>query len=154
MFWQVLDKVKGVAIGAGAASVLALAGVFLLGASLAATVAIWLPWPAALAIAAMTFLSVAALAMWLSVRPDKSSREDKKGGEDQDQILGAASALVDLPMEAAKKLIAERPVAAIVLVSGLGLLIARRPQVALKVVDRILERFAGGMDLGAGRPEK
>jgi hypothetical protein len=32
-------------------------------------------------------------------------------------------------------------VAAVVLVGGLGLLIARRPQVALKVVDKILERF-------------
>jgi hypothetical protein len=29
----------------------------------------------------------------------------------------------------------------VVLVSGFGLLIARRPQIALKVVDKILERF-------------
>ncbi len=146
MLWRILDKAKGVAIGAGAASVLALVGVFLLGASLAATIAIWLPWPAALALAAITFLSTAAIAMWLSIRPGKEGREDGKADDrDQDQISAAASALVDLPMDAAKKIIAERPVAAIVLVSGLGLLIARRPQVALKVVDKILERFTGPM---------
>lgn len=143
MLWRILDKAKGVAIGAGAASVLALAGVFTLAASLAATFAIWLPWPAALALSAVTFLAVAAIAMWLSVRPDRGDKNADRNGDDHEQIAAAASALVDLPLDAAKKLIAERPVAAIVLVSGLGLLIARRPQVALKVVDKILERFAG-----------
>lgn len=146
MFWRVLDKVKGVAIGAGAASLLALVGVFLLGASLAATIAIWLPWSAALGLAALTFLVVAALAMWLSVRSSKSSSDSKNGkadGHEPDQISAAASALVDLPIEAVKKMVQERPVAAVVLVSGLGLLIARKPEVALKMVDRILERFTG-----------
>jgi len=44
-------------------------------------------------------------------------------------------------IEAAKQIISQRPIAAIVLVSGFGLLIARKPQIALKVVDKILERF-------------
>lgn len=133
-----MDRAKGVAIAAGAASLLALAGVFMLAASLAATLEMWLPWPAALALTAVAFFSVAAIAMWVGVQPERMKSEDA----DHDQASAAALALVDLPMEAAKRIITERPVAAIVLASGLGLLIARRPQVAMKMVDKILERFS------------
>lgn len=132
-----MDRAKGVAIAAGAASLLAFAGVLTLAASLAATLALWLPWPAALALAAMIFFAVAAIAMWVGVQPERIRSDDP----DHDQASDAALALVDLPMEAAKRIISERPVAAIVLASGLGLLIARRPQVAMKMVDKILERF-------------
>lgn len=133
-----MDRAKGVAIAAGAASLLALAGVLTLAASLAATLALWLPWPAALALTAITFFAVAAVAMWVGVQPERVKSDDP----DHDQASDAALALVDLPMEAAKRIIAERPVAAIVLASGLGLLIARRPQVAMRMVDKILERFS------------
>ncbi len=133
-----MDRAKGVAIAAGAASLLALAGTFLLGASLAATLAVWVPWPAALAISAVAFLAVAAIAMWVGVQPERVKSEDA----DAEQVSDAALALVDLPVEAAKKIISERPIAAVVLVSGFGLLLARRPQIALKVVDKILERFS------------
>jgi hypothetical protein len=138
VIWRFIDRAKGVAIAAGAASLLALAGVFTLAASLAATLALWLPWPAALAITAVAFLSVAAIAMWVGVQPERMRSDD----DDSEQASQAALALVDLPMEAAKRIISERPIAAIVLVSGFGLLIARRPQIALKVVDKILERFS------------
>ncbi len=133
-----MDRAKGVAIAAGAASLLAFAGVLTLAASLAATLAVWLPWPAALALTAIAFFAVAAIAMWVGVQPERVKADDA----DHDQASDAALALVDLPMEAAKRIIAERPVAAIVLASGLGLLIARRPQVAMKMVDKILERFS------------
>lgn len=140
MIWRILDRAKGVAVAAGAASLLVLAGVFTLAAAGAATLAIWLPWPAALAITAVGFFAIAALSMWVGVKPERP-----KNGEDDESehASDAALALVDLPMEAAKKIIQERPIAAIVLVSGFGLLIARRPQIALKVVDKILERFGG-----------
>jgi hypothetical protein len=138
VIWKFIDRAKGVAIAAGAASLLALAGVFTLAASLAATLALWVPWPAALAITAVAFLSVAAIAMWVGVQPERMRQDD----DDGEQASQAALALVDLPMEAAKKIIVERPIAAIVLVSGFGLLIARRPQIAMKVVDKILERFS------------
>ena len=138
MIWKFIDRAKGVAIAAGAASLLALAGVFTLAGSLAATFAMWLPWPAALAVTAVAFLSVAAIAMWVGVQPERMRNDD----EDGEQASQAALALVDLPLEAAKKIIVERPIAAIVLVSGFGLLIARRPQIAMKVVDKILERFS------------
>jgi selenophosphate synthase len=86
------------------------------------------------------FFAIAAIAMWVGVQPDRMKDDDDEDGE---HASNAALALVDLPMEAAKKIIQERPIAAIVLVSGFGLLIARRPQIALKVVDKILERFGG-----------
>lgn len=138
MFVKIIDRAKGVAIAAGAASLLALAGVLTLAASLAATLALWLPWPAALALAATVFLAVAAIAMWIGVQPERVKSDET----DTDQASDAALALVDLPMEAAKRIISERPIAAVVLASGLGLLIARRPQVAMKMVDKILERFS------------
>ncbi len=140
MIWSILHRAKGVAVAAGAASLLALAGVFTLAAAGAATLAEWMPWPAALAVTAVGFLAMAAIAMWVGVQPERMKNTDD---DDGDQASAAAMALVDLPMEAAKKIITERPIAAIVLVSGFGLLIARRPQVALKVVDKILERFGG-----------
>lgn len=140
MIWRFLEQAKGVAIAAGAASLLALAGVFTLAAAVAATLAVWVPWPAALAITAVGFLATAAIAMWIGVQPDRPKSED----DDSDsQASAAALALVDLPMEAAKKLITQRPIAAVVLVAGFGLLLARRPQVAMRVVDKILERFGG-----------
>lgn len=133
-----LDRAKGVAIAAGAASLLALAGVLTLAASLAATLALWMPWPAALALTAITFLATAAISMWIGVQPERIKPSDEDEG---DQASAAALALVDLPMEAARRIIVERPLAAVVLVSGFGLLLARRPQVAMKVVDKVLERF-------------
>ena len=140
MIWRILEQAKGVAIAAGAASLLALAGVFTLAAAVAATLAVWVPWPAALAITAVGFLATAAIAMWIGVQPDRPKTDD----DDADhQASDAALALVDLPMEAAKKLITQRPIAAVVLVAGFGLLLARRPQVAMRVVDKILERFGG-----------
>jgi hypothetical protein len=138
VIWTFLHRAKGVAVAAGAASLLALAGVFTLAAAGAATLATWMPWPAALAVTAVGFLAMAAIAMWVGVQPERMKDSDDQDGE---QASAAAMALVDLPMEAAKRIITERPIAAIVLVSGFGLLIARRPQIALKVVDKILERF-------------
>ena len=141
MIWRFIDRAKGVAIAAGAASLLALAGVFTLAASRGGDARD----VAALAGARLRsrrwrFSRVAAIAMWVGVQPAQRMRN----GDDNDgeQASAAALALVDLPMEAAKRIITERPIAAIVLVSGFGLLIARRPQIALKVVDKILERFS------------
>jgi hypothetical protein len=138
VIWRFIDRAKGVAIAAGAASLLALAGVFTLAAALAATLAVWMPWPAALAITAVVFFLTAAISMWVGVQPSSPKNDD----EDAEQASAAALALVDLPLEAAKKIITQRPIAAIVLVSGFGLLIARKPQIALKVVDKILDRFS------------
>src|SRR5690606_29615362 len=95
-----MDRAKGVAIAAGAASLLALAGTFMLAASLAATLAVWLPLPAALAITAVAFLAVAAIAMWTGVQPERVKSDET----DADQISEAAPAVVDLPVDAARKI--------------------------------------------------
>lgn len=141
-----VDRAKGALIGAGAAHTLALAGVFCLAGSLAALLATWVQWPAALALTALAFLAIAGLSLWLGVRGDSSSKEKAakekpKETMDGDQMVDAAIALVDLPVDAAKRLLTERPVAAVLLVSGLGYLIARQPQVAARLVDKIITRF-------------
>jgi hypothetical protein len=135
---KILEQAKGVAIAAGAASLLALAGVFTLAAACAMLLAEWMPLPAALAVTAVGFLAMAAISMWVGVQPDRPKDHDDLN---DNQASDAAMALVDLPMEAARKIITQRPIAAIVLVSGFGLLLARRPQIAMKVVDKMLERF-------------
>ncbi len=53
----------------------------------------------------------------------------------------AFGSLTDLPMEAARKIISERPIAALAVFSGFGVLIARRPEVAIRLVERLIERF-------------
>lgn len=139
MFVRFFDRAKGVAIIAGAASLLAIAGVVLLGASAAATLATWMPWPAALAVSAVGFLSVAAIAMWIGVQPKHAEKPE----ETDVDASAAAMAMLDLPVEVARKIIQERPIAATVVVAGIGLLIARKPQIALKMVDKLIERFGG-----------
>ena len=95
------DRAKGVAVAAGAASLLAIGGVVTLAISAALTLEMWMPTQAVLA-------------------------------------------MLDLPVEVAKQIMKERPVAATVVIAGLGLLIARKPQVALGMVDKLIERVSGG----------
>lgn len=142
------DRAKGALIGAGAASVLALAGVFCLAASLAALLATWLTWPAALALTALAFLTVAGLSLWLGVRGESERKQeervrdkDKDREKESEQFVDAALALVDLPVEAAKRIVMDRPVAALVLVSGLGFLVAKQPRVAAQLIDKVINRF-------------
>ena len=46
--------------------------------------------------------------------------------------------LIEMPVEVTKKIVAEKPVASMVVIAGLGLLVARKPEVALKVFDRVV----------------
>lgn len=138
LFGRFFDRAKGVAIAAGAATLLAIAGVVTLAISAAMTLQTWMPGPAAYAVTAVGFLAVAAIAMWVGVQPKHPDKKEEEAELDPTQ---AALAMLDLPVEVAKKIIVERPVAATVVVAGLGVLIARKPQIALKMVDRLLERF-------------
>jgi hypothetical protein len=65
------DRAKGVAVAAGAASLLAIGGVVTLAISAALTLEMWMPAPAAYAVTAVGFLAVAAIAMWVGVQPKK-----------------------------------------------------------------------------------
>lgn len=134
------DRAKGVAVAAGAATLLAIGGVVTLAISAAMTLETWMPGPAAYAVTAVGFLAVAAIAMWVGVQPKKPEKREEPEEVDPTQ---AVLAMLDLPVEVAKQIIKERPVAATVVVAGLGLLIARKPQVALNMVDKLIERFGG-----------
>ncbi len=134
------DRAKGVAVAAGAATLLAIGGVVTLAVSAAMTLETWMPGPAAYAVTAVGFLAVAAIAMWVGVQPKKHEKREEPEEVDPTQ---AVLAMLDLPVEVAKQIIKERPVAATVVVAGLGLLIARKPQIALNMVDKLLERFGG-----------
>ena len=135
------DRAKGVAVAAGAASLLAIGGVVTLAISAALTLQMWMPAPAAYAVTAVGFLSVAAIAMWVGVQPKKPEKQEQPEEVDPTQ---AVLAMLDLPVEVAKQIMKERPVAATVVIAGLGLLIARKPQVALGMVDKLIERVSGG----------
>ncbi|MEQ1609236.1 MAG: hypothetical protein ABL956_09775 [Hyphomonadaceae bacterium] len=136
------DRAKGVAVAAGAASLLAIGGVVTLAISAALTLERWMPAPAAYAVTAVGFLAVSAIAMWVGVQPKRAEEHHHPQPEEVDPTQ-AMLAMLDLPVEVAKKIIQERPVAATVVVAGLGLLIARKPHIALKMVDRLMERFGG-----------
>ncbi len=132
------DRAKGVAIAAGAATLLAVAGAVTLAISAALTLELWMPAPAAYAVTAVGFLAVAAIAMWVGVQPKHPPKEDLPEEIDPTQ---AVLAMLDLPVEVAKQVIKERPIAATVIVAGLGLMIARKPQVVLGMLDKAIERF-------------
>jgi hypothetical protein len=134
------DRAKGVAVAAGAATLLAIGGVVTLAISAALTLQTWMPPPAAYAVTGVGFLAVAAIAMWVGVQPKKPEKQEQPEEIDPTQ---AVLAMLDLPVEVAKQVIKERPVAATVVVAGLGLLIARKPQIALNMVDKLLQRFGG-----------
>ena len=136
------DRAKGVAVAAGAASLLAIGGVVTLAISAALTLQMWMVAPAAYAVTAVGFLSVAAIAMWVGVQPKKPEKQQEQP-EEADPTQ-AVLAMIDLPVEVAKQIMKERPVAATVVIAGIGLLIARKPQVALGMVDKLIERFSSG----------
>jgi hypothetical protein len=136
------DRAKGVAVAAGAASLLAIGGVVMLAISAALTLEMWMPAPAAYAVTAVGFLAIAAIAMWVGVQPKKPEKQAEPAPEiDPTQ---AVLAMFDLPVEVAKQVMKERPVAATIVVAGLGILLARKPQVVLGMVDKLVERVGTG----------
>lgn len=139
------DRAKGVAVAAGAATLLAIGGVVTLAISTAMTLQMWMPGPAAYAVTAVGFLSVAAIAMWVGVQPKKP--EHKEEPQQEIDPTQAVLAMFDMPVEVAKQVMKERPVAATVVIAGLGLLIARKPQVVLGLVDKLFERVGGNNHL-------
>ncbi|MBI1361938.1 MAG: hypothetical protein GC155_16805 [Alphaproteobacteria bacterium] len=138
---QIVDRAKVIAIAGVVATFFGFVGVFALAASFAALLAIWMPWPGALAVTAVAFLAITAIALWVGTRPVRSQSDNEGEDENESSIESAFSSLTDLPMEAARKIISERPIAALAVFSGFGVLIARRPEVAIRLVERLIERF-------------
>lgn len=137
------DRAKGVAVAAGAATLLAIAGAVTLAISAALTLEIWMPAPAAYAVTGVGFLAVAAIAMWVGVQPKRPEHNHKEEPQQEIDPTQAVLAMFDLPVEVAKQVIKERPVAATIVIAGLGILIARRPQVVLGMVDKLVDRVGG-----------
>ncbi len=139
---QIVDKAKVIAVAGVFATFLGLAGMFTLAAACAALLSIWLHWAAALAVTAVGFLALAAIALWIGIKPSRSSHQEEQPQQDP-SVESAFSTLTDLPLEMAKKIIMERPIAALAVFSGFGVLIARRPDLAMKMVDKLITRFTG-----------
>jgi hypothetical protein len=140
----IVDRAKSIAIAGVIATFFGLVGVFTLAASMAFTLATWMVWPAALALTSVTFLAITAIALWIGTRPSSGTSATATPAFDPEQeasVESAFSSLTDLPMEAARKIIAERPIAALAVFSGFGVLIARRPEIAIRLVERLIARF-------------
>lgn len=144
---EFVDRAKSVAVAGVIATFFGLAGVFLLAGSMATLLMLWMPVPGALAVTAVAFLSITSIALWMGTQPGRSSKEkepvdrDGDGQPDHNSIESALGAMTDLPMEVARKIISERPIAALAVFSGFGVLIARRPEIAIRLVERLIARF-------------
>ncbi len=142
MFDRIFDRAKDLAIVAVIAVMLALIGASMLAVSAAWTLSQWMAWPAALAVVAVGLLAIAAIALWVGTLKKKPepAKPDPMGEVDPvAMVLG----LMELPIEVVKKIVAEKPIASIAVISSLGLLIARKPEVALKLFDRVVSGLGG-----------
>lgn len=121
----------------GVAVVMGVVGLLTLSAAFAALLALWLPWPAALVITAVTFLMVAAIALWMGLRRMGDKTDDAEEEARADELAEAATGMfADLPVEAARRLIQDKPLAAVVLASTVGVLLARKPEAAVDLMQK------------------
>jgi Putative Actinobacterial Holin-X, holin superfamily III len=140
VFDKFFDRAKDVAIVASVATLLSIAGVFALTAAAAWWLSEWMPWPAALAVTGVGLLAIAAISLWIGTQ-SKSKKAEPQPVHEEIDPTAMALAMLELPVEVTKKIISERPIAALVVISSLGLLIARKPQAALKIFDKVVEQF-------------
>lgn len=140
MFDKIFDRAKDLAIAAVIGVMLALTGLMALTVGASWQLSLWMPWPAALSIVGVGLLAIAAISLWVGTR-------EKKPEPQPDQFVGEADpvsmvlGLMELPVEVTKKIISEKPVASMVVIASVGLLIARNPQVALKLFDKVVGQF-------------
>jgi uncharacterized membrane protein YbhN (UPF0104 family) len=148
VFDKLFDRAKDVAIAAVIGVMLAFTGLLALTVGAAWQLAQWMAWPAALAVVGVGLLAIAAISLWVG------TREKKKPEPQPDQFVGDIDpvsmvlGLMELPVEVTKKIISEKPVASIVVIASIGLLIARKPEVALKMFDKIVGGIGAGLNGG------
>lgn len=150
MFGNFFDRAKDVAIAAIVAGFLAIAGVSALTVAAAWQLSLWMPWPAALTVTGVGLLAIAAISLWVGMqtnkKKDEPAQQDFAGDVDPvAMVLG----LMELPVEVVKKIVSEKPIASIAVLSSIGLLIARKPEVALRLFDKVV----GGLGSGLGGKE-
>ena len=141
MFDSFFDRAKDLAIAAVVGVMLALAGLLALTAAAAWQLAQWMAWPAALAVVGVGLLAIAAIALLIGMakksKPEPQPQDMMGDVDPVAMVLG----LMELPVEVTKKIISEKPIASIVVISSLGLLIARRPEIAMKLFDKVVGTF-------------
>ncbi len=142
MFDSFFDRAKDLAIAAVVGVMLALAGLLALTVAAAWQLSLWMAWPAALAVVGVGLLAISAIALLIGTAKKKSKPEPQP-----DHMMGDVDpvamvlGLMELPVEVTKKIISEKPIASIVVISSLGLLIARRPEIAMKLFDKVVGSF-------------
>jgi hypothetical protein len=119
-----------------AAGLLAVIGAVVMATGLVFTLRLWMPWFAALGVSALVLLGLAGAFAWIGLRPDLGLDQEGR------QIVEMASGMItDIPVEVARKLITDRPLAAVALASGFGALMARRPAAAAKLAETLLAQM-------------
>lgn len=145
MFDKFFDRAKDIAIVAVFAAMLALIAASLLAVASAWLLTRWMEWPAALAVTAVGVLAIAAISLWIGTGKKKEPEPEPDLMPEMDPV-SMVLGIMELPVEVTKKIISEKPVASIVVIASLGLLIARKPEVALKLFDKVV----GGLGAGLG----
>ena len=126
------------------AAVMGVVGLLTLAAALAALLSQWIAWPAALIVTAVAFLSAGAIALWIGVRAAGDKPPPAEEPTDDELAETASSLFADLPVEAARRLIQEKPLAAIAMASTVGILLARKPEAAVDLMQKyFLSDFEG-----------
>ena len=141
MFNAFFGRAMDLAIAAVAGFALAIVGVAVLAVAAAWQLSLWMPWPGALAVTGVGVLAIAAISLWIGTakkkKPDPEPEEQMSDADPVGMVLG----LMELPVDVVKRIVMEKPIASIALISSIGLLIARKPEVAMKLFDRLVGSF-------------
>jgi multisubunit Na+/H+ antiporter MnhG subunit len=143
VFDQFFDRAKDLAIAAVVGFILAIVGVAVIAVAAAWQLSLWMTWPAALAVTGVGILAIAAIALWIGTAKNNSKKKEPEPEElmaDVDPV-SMVLGLMELPVEVVKKIVSEKPIASIAVIGSLGLLIARKPEVALKLFDKLVGSF-------------
>ncbi|MFZ4684737.1 MAG: phage holin family protein [Hyphomonadaceae bacterium] len=140
MFNAFFGRAMDLAIAAVVGFVLAIVGVAVLAVAAAWQLSLWMPWPGALAVTGVGVLAIAAIALWIGTAKKKPEPEPEEQMSEADPV-GLVLGLMELPVDVVKRIVREKPIASIALISSVGLLIARKPEVALKLFDRLVGSF-------------
>ena len=140
MFDKIFDRAKDLAITAVVGFILAIVGVGVLSVAAAWQLSLWMTWPAALAVTGVGILAIAAISLWIGTTKKKKEPEPEELMADVDPV-SMVLGLMELPVEVVKKIVMEKPIASIAVIGSLGLLISRKPEVALKLFDKLVGSF-------------
>jgi hypothetical protein len=140
VFDTFFDRAKDLAITAVIGFILAIVGVGVLSVAAAWQLSLWMTLPAALAVTGVGILAIAAISLWIGTAKKKKEPEPEELMADVDPV-SMVLGLMELPVEVVKKIVMEKPIASIAVIGSLGLLISRKPEVALKLFDKLVGSF-------------